>query len=194
VKRIMAIDPSLTNTTVFHGTTADDAAVEFFASKPRGVNAVNRVRRYEDLLGRIQRLLEQVAPDLIFIEGYSYGSKTSGVTQALITEFGGLLRWHLVDQTPHVIEVPPSSLKQYVCAKGNAKKEQVMMDAALLWQRRFENNDEADAYVLYRMALATAGRGGLVTSKQKSVLKKVLSSHDMSFDQIKSIMGCDIPF
>jgi crossover junction endodeoxyribonuclease RuvC len=192
---IAAIDPSLTSTGVCLGTDETDWIVKCCGSKPRGKTVLDRVRRYEGLLQDITRILDAIQPRLILIEEYAYSKNMGG--QMYLGEFGGLLRWHLCDYTPHVIEVTASCLKKFATGKGNAPKDVVMAHVAQRYGKLFANNDEADSFVLYQMALCIAGRQEPQTQPQREAVDKVLSGHTATGQQIAEFCldtGAEKPF
>jgi len=185
---IAAIDPSLTSTGVCYGTDSDDFRTISYTSKPRGKTVLDRVKRYEQLIGHVIDALETYRPGLILIEEYAYSKNMGG--QMYLGEFGGLLRWHLCDYTPHVIEVTASCLKKFATGKGNAPKDIVMAHVQKQWGHIFANNDEADAFVLFQMALCIAGRQKPANQAQREAVAKVLSGHSATAEQI--IEFCDV--
>lgn len=182
---IAAIDPSLTSTGVCYGTDSDDFAVTCCQSKPRGKTVLDRVQRYEGLVEKIVRIMSVVKPAMIFIEEYAYSKNMGG--QMYLGEFGGILRWNLVDYTPHVYEVTASALKKFATGKGNAPKDIVMAHVQKNWGQLFQNNDEADAFVLYKMALVASGREEASNQGQCDSVAKVLSGHSLTADQIRTM-------
>jgi len=172
MNRIVTIDPSISCTGIAFGTTAADVQVVSCASKPSGDSVPQRLARFERLVADIERYLEEHDTELILIEGYAFGSKNS--QQHKLAEFGGLLRWHLLDHCPRILEVPPACLKQFATGKGNAKKDMVMAHVADRWDRLFENSDQADAYVLFRLGLVIEGREKAGNQIQRDVVRKVV--------------------
>ena len=88
------------------------------------------------------------------IEGLSYGSKSSSML-----ELAGLhyfLRHQLQYNIQIVLEpiiVPPQTLKKWVCGKGTAKKEQMLLQTYKRWGMEFQDNNICDAYCLARYAM-----------------------------------------
>jgi crossover junction endodeoxyribonuclease RuvC len=186
VPTIAAIDPSLTSTGIVCGTSAEDYQVTRHGSKPCGDSCSDRFGRFERLLAGIVSILEDNKPQLILIENYSFGSKQSGVTQARITEFGGLLRWHLLEHTQLVVEIAPSTLKKFVTGKGNAKKETMLGHVQKRWGVMFDTSDEADAFGLYRMGLVMAGVVKAETVPQAESVATVMLSHSLTFEGVRA--------
>src|ERR1700690_2602661 len=92
---------------------------------------------------------DDAEPDLIAIEGYSYGSKAG---REMAGELGGVLRHMLWHCGFTYIDVPPTTLKQYVTGKGNAQKSMMIKEVYKKWQYEAADDNEADAYSLARLA------------------------------------------
>lgn len=190
---IAAIDPSLTSTGLCYGTDATDCEVICCGSKPNGKSVGDRIRRYEGLVGKIEHVLSTVRPRLILIETYAFSKNLAG--QMDLGEFGGLLRWHLMDHTPHLIEVAATCLKKFATGKGNAPKEVVIGHVQKNWGRLCANSDEADAFCLYMMALCIVGRQKPANQSQREAVAKVLSGHSATAEQITEFCnGGEKPF
>lgn len=176
---VAGIDPSLSATAVVVGSSPDDFADELFGSTNQGDTCRQRVDRYQMLIQRIMLLIDDRQPSLILLEGYSHGSKTSGMTQTKMSEFGGLLRLYLLDHAD-VIEVPPATLKKFVLGKGTGKKDVMLKEVYKRWGYDTDSDDEADAYGLFRMGLMLAGKDEPANAKQSEALDVVRKSHDLS--------------
>lgn len=192
---VVGIDPSLTNTGICYGSTDDTWQVTTCSSVKLGDSVFDRVRRYESLVAKIMRILETVKPTLILIEEYAYSKNMSG--QMYLGEFGGILRWNITDLTEHVYEVTASGLKKFATGKGNAPKDLVMAHVAQRYGQLFKNNDEADSFVLYQMALVAAGRVEAANAAQRESVAKVLSEHRLTAEDLRTLCSgqpLDKPF
>jgi Holliday junction resolvasome RuvABC endonuclease subunit len=93
---------------------------------------------------------------LVVLEGYSFGSRGNATFQ--IAELGGIVRNDLWRAGAPFVDVAPAALKKYATGKGNCGKD-AMIAAAI---RRFgfagSDNNEADAYLLWCMAMHAYGR------------------------------------
>lgn len=107
------------------------------------------IERAMEIDSEIGFLLKKHEPNLVYLEGYSYGSKGKSVMQ--IGELGGLLRKRLFLYGPYK-EIPPSVVKKFATGKGNSKKEDMKLAVFKKWGIEFETNDETDAFVLAKMA------------------------------------------
>jgi crossover junction endodeoxyribonuclease RuvC len=114
---------------------------------PAGVGkGVERLRWIRDAV------LELAAgADLVVLEGYSFASKGRAVVS--IGELGGVVRLALHEAGLPVVEVSPSSRAKYATGKGNASKDQVLVEAVRRLDYAGHSHDEADALWLRCMAL-----------------------------------------
>ena len=156
---IIGIDPSLTSTgiVVLRGNKVELAVTT--KNKPE-LGTIDRVRLiYERIVCVAESLTDGEkwqAPDLIVIEGFSYGSKGRSVFD--IAYLGWRIREELErlrteDNIPW-LEVPPSQLKKFATGQGNANKEIILQQVYKRWGVEFSDNNQADAYVLARIGEA----------------------------------------
>jgi hypothetical protein len=54
------------------------------------------------------------------------------------------------------LKIPPMTLKKYAAGKGNAKKQEMLMQIYKRWGIEFNDDNAADAYALGRLAGKTA--------------------------------------
>lgn len=141
--KVLGIDPSLTSTGVCR---LNRDQYEVSCIKIKGSDGVARLWALKQ---RVLQQLQDFRPDLVVIEGYSFGSKGRGVFQ--LAEWGGVLRLALYESGFRTLEVPPTSLKKYVTGKGNSPKEQMILGAYKKFGVEFASNDECDAYCLARL-------------------------------------------
>lgn len=172
--KVVGIDPSLTRTAVTIGN-GESWKLKEFGSKPRGDGVARRAARYDELTSSIVNWLESEDPiHAIYIEGYSFGSNDTNARW--LAEFGGILRWHLVDLADRVIEVPPSSLKKFVTGKGNAKKEQMLAHVQKRWGELFDTSDAGDAFGLYKLGLVAEEIAEAENQTQREAVAKVMDA------------------
>lgn len=145
---IAAIDPSLGRTAVVRGDGKAHVVAAHESEPAPGIT--ERFARYHDLSSRT---LETVGPAIIvFIEGYSFGSKGRGTVT--LGEYGGYLRARLLHRKKEIIEVPPNTLKQFVTGKGQCGKPAFIYAVTTRWGvGEGWGEDEFFAYGLYRLGL-----------------------------------------
>lgn len=156
---VLALDLSLRST----GVAMPDGTTTRWQPKSMGT------ARLADLESRLYAAIKP-APDLVVLEDYAHAA-AQGAHQ--IGELGGVIRLALHRRRiPHV-EVAPASLKLYATGKGNASKDDVLV-AAVRINAPVANNDEADAWWLWAMALDRYGvEQWPVPPKNRTALDKV---------------------
>lgn len=167
---VAGIDPSLSQTAVVLGSGPQDFKVFNFSSKPLGTSPGARVARYDGLVARIMATISEHQPERIFIEGYAFGAK---MAREVLGEFGGILRWHLVEIDPLLTEVSPMGLKKFVTGKGAGQKDQMMLGVFRNWGYEPRGNDDADAYGLWRLGRCVCGLDEPSNQAQREAVEKV---------------------
>lgn len=115
-------------------------------SKTRGMERLQGIR------DRVSEILEKYEPSFICVEGYSMGSRAGQAFS--IGELGGVIKLMLYEQKREYRDVAPTQVKKFGAKKGNASKDQVMMNVYKEWGFEARSNDEADAFVLAQIARA----------------------------------------
>lgn len=166
--KIAGVDPSLTRTAVATGD-GTLCAVGVCGTEPAGHEAFDRIARYRGLAAETLRLV--AGAKLVMLEGYSYGS--AGRSIVTLGEYGGILRLMLMDNGCEVIEVPPTTLKQFAAESGGAKKPAFIGAVAKRWNVSFPGEDEYFAFALYRLGLVWTKRATAVTPQQLAALRSL---------------------
>lgn len=148
-RSIVALDLSLTSTGVCLPDGTPDRIRPRTVPKDDWAAQVDRLRVIRD---DINTILDNTHPDLVLIEGYSYGSQSSQAHK--IGELGGVVKTLLADRGQGWVPVPPKCRAKYATGRGNAGKSEVMLEVG----RRFGamapvNEDEADALVIWAMGM-----------------------------------------
>lgn len=139
---IVAFDLSLTSTGVCH----PDGSTSTIISKKRGVE------RLDELEKAVRYLVIDANASRVVLEGYSFASR--GRASVSLGELGGVIRLSLWRIDASYTEIPPSCRAKYATGSGSAKKTLAVQQAALRAERAFPNDDEADAWLMWQMALA----------------------------------------
>ena len=158
---IVGIDPSLTATGI---VVLRDGQVELARVTPNKpeLDTLTRVFMIHHIITSIIENLKDETrgswspPDMIVIEGFSYGSKGRSVFD--IAYLGWRIREELdklkrEDGIPWM-EVPPTTLKKYATGKGNSSKEIILQQVYKRWGYETHDNNIADAYVLAQIGEA----------------------------------------
>ena len=69
------------------------------------------------------------------------------------------------------LQVPPMTLKKYAAGKGNAKKQEMLMQIYKRWGIEFNDDNAADSYALARLAAGIAD-----TEIEKAVVEQMKDS------------------
>jgi Holliday junction resolvasome RuvABC endonuclease subunit len=142
--RALALDLVLTSTGVCH----PDGTTEVLKT-----DAMRGMKRLAYIRDRVVKWAAYVdLPDVVVIEGYSFAS--TGRAGISLGELGGVIRLALLERDIPFVEIPPTCRAKYATGKGNAGKSLVVSCATYRAQRVFPTDDEADAWVLWQMALA----------------------------------------
>jgi len=173
---IIGIDPSLTSTGIIVLRDGKVELAETTKNRPE-LGTIERVKLIrEQITNVIENLTdghgEWQAPDLIVIEGFSYGSKGRSVFD--IAYLGWRIREELErlrteDNIPW-LEVPPSQLKKFATGQGNANKEIILQQVYKRWGVEFSDNNQADVYVLAQIGRAYLGDTEGLTAFQQGVI------------------------
>ncbi|CAH0186781.1 hypothetical protein [Peribacillus simplex] len=126
-------------------------------------------QRFMDIAAQIRRHILET--DIIYIEGFSYGSKGRGVS----TQYGigWLIRVELLKNGYSYTDVPPTSLKKFASGKGNTKKDALVLPIYKRWGFESNSDNIRDAYVLAQIAQSLHEDIEL-TAFQKEALKKIV--------------------
>lgn len=179
-RSVAGIDPSLGSAAVAIGKSIDEVKLAVFKAGPPDMQVLPRICRWDSHAQSIATYAYKLKPELILLEGYSFGSK--GRATLDLAEFGGLLRHKLMfdSHLPNcrLIEVSPSSLKKYITGNGNAKKPQVTAVIARDYKVIYDTDDEYDAYALWLMARAVLDESFIRNKNQEKIIKDLLAGLD----------------
>jgi crossover junction endodeoxyribonuclease RuvC len=165
---IVGIDPSLTGTGIVALRRDTVELVKTVKTEPN----FSLIHRVSVICRGIIDAIKETTPDLIVIEGFSYGSKGRAVFE--IAYLGWRIREELErfkeqDGIPW-IEVPPAQLKKFATGKGTANKGVIMQQVYKRWGFEASDNNVADAFVLAKIGQAYLGGFGELTAFQESVI------------------------
>lgn len=154
---IVGIDPSLTSlglAAIMDGAIVSTATV---TSKGHTTDTlVQRAARQLSILEKVMTFVNDYRPDLVVIEGPSFGSVNGHPHDRSGLWWGMVSR--LLQDYYLVVEIPPSCRMKYATGKGQAKKDIVL--AAVI--KRYPDaditgNDVADATILAAMGSRNLG-------------------------------------
>lgn len=159
---VLGIDPSLTAIGLAALTISGELA-DLRTFKPTGTG----VRRLDQIRSGVtkwvtQLMVIQECPVIhIAMEGYSFGSKMGqGSHSHSLGEAGGTIKLVLFDVLQGIVVYPsvpvPTQVKKFASGSGTIPKDQVSKHVYKKWGVDARDNNQADAYVLARIALALA--------------------------------------
>lgn len=129
----------------------------------------DRYDRLDHIASGVMRIVTDAKVEAMAIEGYGFSARTAHAHA--LAELGGVIRTRLHLAGFQWWEVPPSSLKKFVTAKGNSVKDIVLKDVFKRWGFDTDSNDIADAYGLARMVAAS--HFGFERKSDEAAWKKV---------------------
>lgn len=156
----IGIDQSLTGFALSAVAIADPSKHSTWVYKARGTG----VERLKDiqlwLWEKIDNLVRTEHPvENIAMEGTVVASHAA----TALGELSGAVRLTLLDyfcgeppECTYPLKVPPMTLKKYVTGKGNAKKQEMLLQVYKRWGVEFTDDNAADAYSLGRLASGSA--------------------------------------
>lgn len=117
--------------------------------------------------------------DKIAMEGTVLASHSALVLGELSALVKLTIYDYFEDDTRFPVMVPPMTLKKYAAGKGNAKKQEMLLQMYKRWGIEFNDDNAADSYALARLA------AGISSDKvEESVVKQMqdLKYRDQSRD------------
>jgi Holliday junction resolvasome RuvABC endonuclease subunit len=152
----IGIDQSLTGFAVtFLDTDNPDQFVTYVYKSPyNGVQRLKDISRW--LMEKIESFRDYYIVD-VAMEGTVLASQSALVLGELSATVK-LTLWDYFDEytkQPHLqtpLQIPPMTLKKYAAGKGNAKKQEMLLQIYKRWGVEFNDDNAADSYALARLA------------------------------------------
>ncbi len=148
----IGIDQSLTGFAVTALQVSDPSKYHTWVYKSPyfGVERLVDIRQF--LFDHLDYVSETHAIDKIAMEGTvlaSYSALVLGELSALVKL---AIYDYFDDDTRFPVMVPPMTLKKYAAGKGNAKKQEMLLQMYKRWGIEFNDDNAADSYALARLA------------------------------------------
>jgi hypothetical protein len=165
----LGIDQSLTAFAITAVSVADPTKYQtkVYKSPHRGVRRLADIRNWLD--GEIEGLLFDGHTIVdIAMEGTVLASQAALMLGELSATVK-LVLWDFFDdhlKTP--LLVPPMTLKKYAAGKGNAKKQEMLLQMYKRWGIEFNDDNAADSYGLARIAAGIA-----INSVESEIIDKI---------------------
>lgn len=181
---VVGVDISMTSTgvaTIRVGRSKPLSVQTFKSAGKRLASWFSRRNRLYDLANRVVDAVNAEKPDLVVIEGPSYGSNLAGKHD--ISGLWWIISGPLMADYP-VLIVAPKARAKYATGDGNAGKDVVRAHVTetytdLLDGLRFRNDDECDATALAAMGARIEGQpiedlhGKVLTGAKLAAMDKV---------------------
>ena len=136
-----------------------------------GKSSVKELERLMEIRSQITLL----KTDLAIIEGIAFMARNS-VSLVQLSALNYMVREHLyVNKIPFLI-VAPATLKKFVTGRGNAKKDEMLLETYKRFDKSFSNDNLCDAFGLAHCGLAVLGNKEYVTMKQQEEVIKLLTN------------------
>jgi crossover junction endodeoxyribonuclease RuvC len=106
--------------------------------------------------------LDYVSEDHGIVDIAMEGSVLASHAALVLGELAAVVKMAIYDyfgedeNCRYPLKIPPMTLKKYATGKGNAKKQEMLMQIYKRWGIEFNDDNAADAYALGRLAGKTA--------------------------------------
>lgn len=84
------------------------------------------------------------------------GTVLASQSALVLGELSATVKLTLWDKSILPLQIPPMTLKKYAAGKGNAKKQEMLLQIYKRWGVEFNDDNAADAYALARLASGSA--------------------------------------
>lgn len=172
---IAGLDISLCSTGICILDGTQLVSQELVKSKPLGDSYHDETLRLIDIMTRITSLGTEFAKrlkdiDLVVVEGLAFAVRhTTSVMQLAALHYG--LRMALEMEGKNTVIVAPPTVKKFGTGKGNAKKEEMMLEVYKRYGFSFSSNDLADAFILSMIGKNLLEESKDLTKPQKEVIE-----------------------
>ena len=120
--------------------------------KTHAAEAIRLLKISADVMAIVEKYDIKKSKTLFTIEGFAFHERNSSSLLQL-AGLGYLIRVFLAEHLHSFVVVQPTTLKKFITGKGNAPKDNVMLDILQRYQKYITDNNEADAYVLSRIGM-----------------------------------------
>lgn len=83
-------------------------------------------------------------------------------------ELAGAVKLILREHSFYPLQVPPMTLKKFASGKGNAKKQEMLLQMYKRWKVEFSDDNAADSYALARLV-----RGEGINAMEKQIIEQL---------------------
>lgn len=175
----IGIDQSLTGFAMTAINNSNPSAYEtwVFKSDKHGVRRLSNIQWWMeskfDFLDQQRCRITDIAMEGTVLASHSalkLGELAGMVKLSIWNYFDGNLN-SVIPFDDHIrtpLQVPPMTLKKYATGKGNAKKQEMLMQIYKRWNIEFNDDNAADSYALARLAAGVA-----TTEVEKNIVEQL---------------------
>jgi crossover junction endodeoxyribonuclease RuvC len=129
----------------------------------------NGVQRMSDYINVIVNRICQYQNPIVGIEGFSFGSRGSGVDFQYGLGWG--IRTRLYALGIKYYDIPPSCVKKFASGKGNSDKRALAVAVKERWNYFHSSDNVTDAFILAQMVKSMNESKTLPKFQQEAILK-----------------------
>lgn len=147
--RVIGLDLSLTSTGLADFThNGREVVTMTIRTNSLGNRTEDQHKRLTNIVTEISKhvLAQAGSPDLIVVEGPSYGSKGAGTWDR--AGLWWLVTSHIIDRGWPLAVIPPAVLKKYATGRGNADKTAMAVAVQKRWGVELCDDNKVDAFWL----------------------------------------------
>ena len=145
----IGIDPSMTGTAVVAIDQDGEIHCErLYSTKNDVPNEDRMIYLGNSIMSMVEKYFSTIP---VYLEGISFASRGASIAEMAALNYHIRIRMRLRN-IPYN-SIPATSLKKFICGKGNVKKEQMLLQVYKKFGVEFKDNNLCDAYCLARFAL-----------------------------------------
>jgi len=96
------------------------------------------------------------------------GSVLQSHSALKLGELAGVVKLKLLENKQYPLQVPPMTLKKFASGKGNAKKQEMLLQMYKRWKVEFSDDNAADSYALARLVKGTG-----INAMEKQIIEQM---------------------
>lgn len=169
---VLGVDLSLTGTGCVI-LEKDKVVVEKLIKTKPAKNLIQETDRLMEIRDSIPLEFNGERVSLVVIEGLAFMAHfTSALTQ--LAGLNYMLRARLLDAAIPFVVVAPTTLKKFITGRGNAQKNELMLEVYKRWGVPFANDNLCDSYGLAQIGLAVLNQASnTLTKPQRETIKLI---------------------
>jgi crossover junction endodeoxyribonuclease RuvC len=128
----------------------------------------NDIERIDHIVGECMSRIE--SPSLVCVEDFFVPMNKAQFGSAIkLIGLGTMMRKALYDAKMPFVVISPSQIKKFATGKGNCQKNMVLRDVYKKWNVEAKDDNQADAFVLAKIAESILGGKSLLKYEQQVI-------------------------